>query len=52
MRRQAARVASEVSRCVFASGSRGFARGAADAAPVKAARGGKQKGGGERNVRP
>ena len=51
-RRQAAADAVlRVVRQVAVSGSRAFARGAPDAAPAKAAKGGRQKGGGERNVR-
>ena len=51
-RRQAAASAViSVVRQVADGGSRAFARGAPDAAPVKAAKGGRQKGGGERNVR-
>ena len=51
-RRQAAAAALvRVVRHVADGGSRAFARGAPDAAPAKAAKGGRQKGGGERNVR-
>ena len=52
LRRQAAASAvMKVVRQVAAGGSRAFARGAPDAAPAKVAKGGRQKGGGERNVR-
>jgi hypothetical protein len=51
MRRQAVGAALKVSRHVSDGLGRGFARGAPDAAPAKAAKGGRQKGGGERSVR-